>query len=93
MDLSEDVRTAHKRTFLKFFEQTVSLKISSNYCIYLYLILHIVYWLLTSEHQFQEYNMELKKTLELMVTQNRRRCIVNLSHFYHNREGTDLARR
>ncbi|XP_075523240.1 DNA replication licensing factor MCM3 homolog 2 [Primulina tabacum] len=62
MDLSEDVRTAHKRTFLKFFEQT-------------------------------EYNVELKKGLELMFTQNRRRCIVNLSHFYHHREGTDLARR
>ncbi|KZV58263.1 hypothetical protein F511_01114 [Dorcoceras hygrometricum] len=62
MDLSEDVRVAHKRTFLKFFEQT-------------------------------EYNVELKKALEFMFTQNRRRCTVNLSHFYHHREGTDLARR
>ncbi|KAL0310555.1 UNVERIFIED_CONTAM: DNA replication licensing factor MCM32 [Sesamum angustifolium] len=62
MDLSEDVRAAHKRTFLKFFEQT-------------------------------EYNIELKKSLDLMFTQNRRRCIVNLSHFYHHREGADLARR
>ncbi|KAG8385313.1 hypothetical protein BUALT_Bualt03G0029800 [Buddleja alternifolia] len=62
MDLSEDVRTAHKRTFLKFFEQT-------------------------------EYNVELKKSIDFMFTQNRRRCIVNLSHFYHHREGTDLARR
>ncbi|KAG8365611.1 hypothetical protein BUALT_Bualt18G0123800 [Buddleja alternifolia] len=62
MDLSEDVRTAHKRTFLKFFEQT-------------------------------EYNIELKKSLDLMFTHNRRRCIINLSHFYHHREGTDLARR
>ncbi|KAL7142515.1 hypothetical protein ABFS83_08G128400 [Erythranthe nasuta] len=62
MDLSEDVRTAHKRTFLKFFEQT-------------------------------EYNIDLKTTLDLMFTQNRRRCIINLAHFYHHREGTDLARR
>ncbi|CAA0832924.1 DNA replication licensing factor MCM3 [Striga hermonthica] len=62
MDLSDDVRAAHKRTFLKFFEQT-------------------------------DYNIELKKSLDYMFTQNRGRCIVNLSHFYHHREGTDLARR
>ncbi|KAK4488175.1 hypothetical protein RD792_003918 [Penstemon davidsonii] len=62
MDLSEDVRAAHRRTFLKFFEQT-------------------------------EYNVELKKSIDLMFTQNRRRCIINLSHFYHHREGADLARR
>lgn len=44
-------------------------------------------------NQPQDYNTELKKSLDLMFTQNRRRCVVNLSHFYHNREGTDLARR
>lgn len=62
MDLSDDIRTAHKRTFLKFFEQT-------------------------------EYNVELKKSIDLMFTQSRRRCTINLAHFYHHREGTDLARR
>ncbi|GFP94919.1 DNA replication licensing factor mcm3 homolog 2 [Phtheirospermum japonicum] len=63
MDLSDDVRTAHKRTFLKFFEQT-------------------------------DYNVELKKSLDLMFTQNRRRCVVNLSHFYHHGdEGSNMARR
>lgn len=62
MDLSDDIRTAHKRTFLKFFEQT-------------------------------DYNIELKKSIDLMFTQNRRRCVINLAHFYHHREGTDLARR
>lgn len=41
----------------------------------------------------QDYNIELKKSLDLMFNQNRRRCIINLAHFYHHREGTDLARR
>ncbi|CAI9760112.1 unnamed protein product [Fraxinus pennsylvanica] len=62
MDLSDEVRTTHKRTFLKFFEQT-------------------------------ELNIELKKSFDKMFAQNRRRCIINLAHFYHFREGTDLARR
>ncbi|KAH6765243.1 Minichromosome maintenance family protein [Perilla frutescens var. frutescens] len=62
MDLSDDIRTAHKRTFLKFFEQT-------------------------------DYNIELKASIEFMFTQNRHRCIINIAHFYHHREGTDLARR
>ncbi|KAG6420553.1 hypothetical protein SASPL_117085 [Salvia splendens] len=62
MDLSDDIRMAHKRTFLKFFEQT-------------------------------DYNIELKKSLDSMFNQNGRRCVINLAHFYHNREGTDLARR
>ncbi|EPS70184.1 hypothetical protein M569_04577 [Genlisea aurea] len=62
MDLSDEIRAAHKRTFLKFFDQT-------------------------------DYDFELRKSIDLMFTQNRRRCIVNLSHFYLHREGTDLARR
>ncbi|KAL1567464.1 DNA replication licensing factor MCM3 2 [Salvia divinorum] len=62
MDLSDDTRTAHKRTFLKFFEQT-------------------------------DYNIELKQSLDLMFNQNSRRCVINLAHFYHHREGMDLARR
>lgn len=41
----------------------------------------------------QDYNIELKKSLDSMFNQNGRRCVINLAHFYHNREGTDLARR
>ncbi|KAJ8549358.1 hypothetical protein K7X08_033065 [Anisodus acutangulus] len=62
MDLSDEVRASHKRTFLKFFEQT-------------------------------ELDTELKKEFESMINNNRRRVIMDLSDFYNDREGSDLARR
>ncbi|XP_016460822.1 DNA replication licensing factor MCM3 homolog 2 isoform X2 [Nicotiana tabacum] len=62
MDLSDEVRASHKRTFLKFFEQT-------------------------------ELDTELKKDFDSMINNNRRRVILDLSDFYNDREGSDLARR
>ncbi|CAA2986811.1 Hypothetical predicted protein [Olea europaea subsp. europaea] len=38
-------------------------------------------------------NVELKKSFDKMFAQNRHRCLINLAHFYHFREGSDLARR
>ncbi|VFR03052.1 unnamed protein product [Cuscuta campestris] len=62
MDLSDDIRAAHKRTFLKFFED-------------------------------QNLVTQLKLQFEDMVNSSRRRFIINLNDFYHNTEGSNLARR
>lgn len=44
-------------------------------------------------HFLQELDTELKKDFDSMINNNRRRVILDLSDFYNDREGSDLARR